>query len=100
MYPPVGVGQLRISHTHDLVLCGGKLTIPSGTLLWVPHHGIQNVTANWDHPEKFQPGGLSSCLTMQPPNRVPLEFSFVRHYLTNAASMSINGMGQNIACGN
>jgi hypothetical protein len=66
MYPPVGVGQIRISHTHDLVLCGGKLTVPSGTLLWVPHHAIQNTTLNWDHPEKFQPGVRHLSAVVQP----------------------------------
>lgn len=66
MYPPVGVGQIRISHTHDLVLCGGKLTVPSGTLLWVPHHAIQNTTLNWDHPEEFQPGARHLSAVVQP----------------------------------
>ena len=55
MYPPVGVGQVRVSFQHDLVLAG-KLAVPKGTLLWVPHHGLQNVSFNWDEPDRFQPG--------------------------------------------
>ena len=34
MYPPVGVGQIRVAEKHDIVL-GGKLHIPAGTILWV-----------------------------------------------------------------
>ena len=59
MFPPVGVGQIRVSHTHDLVLCNGKLTVPRSTLIWVPHHSMHNTTHNWDEPEKFLPGGRS-----------------------------------------
>jgi hypothetical protein len=39
MYPPVGLGQIRVSHKHDLALAGGRLRVPRGTALWVPHHG-------------------------------------------------------------
>ena len=38
MYPPVGVGQIRTSHRHDLQLAGGRIRVPRGTMLWVPHH--------------------------------------------------------------
>lgn len=55
MYPPVGIGQLRVSYSHDITL-GGQLSIPAGTVLWVPHHSIQNVSFNWDEPQKFLPG--------------------------------------------
>ena len=55
MYPPVGIGQMRVSYSHDITL-GGKLSIPAGTVLWVPHHSIQNVSFNWDEPQKFTPG--------------------------------------------
>jgi cytochrome P450 len=34
MYPPVGIGQIRVAEKHDLVL-GGKLKIPAGTIMWV-----------------------------------------------------------------
>lgn len=34
MYPPVGIGQVRVAEKHDLVL-GGKLKIPAGTIMWV-----------------------------------------------------------------
>lgn len=55
MYPPVGVGQLRVSQTHDLKLAGGRLFIPRGTLVWVPHHAMQNTLHNWDEPDSFRP---------------------------------------------
>eukprot|EP00884_Botryococcus_braunii_P007185 jgi/Botrbrau1/16468/Bobra.0142s0062.1 len=55
MYPPVGLGQVRVCHTHDLMLCGGKLFVPKGTALWVPHHAMHNTKHNWDQPEKFLP---------------------------------------------
>ncbi len=55
MYPPVAIGQLRVSYSHDITL-GGQLSVPAGTVLWVPHHSIQNVSFNWDEPQKFQPG--------------------------------------------
>ncbi|CAL8469474.1 g9015 [Coccomyxa elongata] len=55
MYPPVGIGQIRVSHSHDVMLCGGKLAIPRGTLLWVPHHAMHNTAANWDLPAEFRP---------------------------------------------
>ena len=55
MYPPVSVGQVRVSNTHDMTL-GGRLHIPAGTAIWVPHHAIQNVSFNWDEPEIFKPG--------------------------------------------
>ncbi len=56
MFPPVGVGQIRVSHTHDLVLCNGKLTVPRSTLIWVPHHSMHNAAHNWDEPDRFLPG--------------------------------------------
>lgn len=34
MYPPVGIGQIRVAENHDIVL-GGKLHIPAGTIMWV-----------------------------------------------------------------
>ena len=34
MYPPVGIGQIRVAEKHDIVL-GGKLHIPAGTVMWV-----------------------------------------------------------------
>lgn len=54
MYPPVGAGQVRISD-RDLSLANGRLFVPAGTMLWVPHHSLQNTTHNWEEPEKFQP---------------------------------------------
>lgn len=34
MYPPVGIGQIRVAEKHDIVL-GGQLHIPAGTIMWV-----------------------------------------------------------------
>ena len=34
MYPPVGIGQIRVAEKHDIVL-GGRLHIPAGTIMWV-----------------------------------------------------------------
>lgn len=59
MYPPVAIGQLRVSYSHDIAL-GGQLIIPAGTVIWVPHHSIQNVSFNWDEPKKFLPGATAS----------------------------------------
>jgi len=55
MYPPVGIGQVRISNSHDITLAD-RLHIPAGTCIWVPHHAMQNASFNWDDPEKFMPG--------------------------------------------
>ena len=57
MYPPVGIGQVRISNSHDITLAD-RLHIPAGTCIWVPHHAIQNASFNWDEPTKFMPGLL------------------------------------------
>lgn len=65
MYPPVGIGQIRVSHSHDLVLCGEKLAIPRGTLLWVPHHAMHNAATNWDLPSKFLPGEMGPLLAVK-----------------------------------
>ena len=54
MYPPVGAGQVRISD-RDLSLANGRLFVPAGTMLWVPHHSLQNAEHNWEEPEKFLP---------------------------------------------
>lgn len=54
MYPPLGLGQVRVS-PQDVAI-GGRLNIPKGTLVWVPHHGIMNTEVNWEKPRLFQPG--------------------------------------------
>ena len=61
MYPPVAVGQVRVSATHDITLAG-KLHLPAGTVMWVPHHAIQNASYNWDDPDKFLPGASPVAL--------------------------------------
>lgn len=55
MYPPVGIGQTREA-LEDVTLAG-KLRIPKGTLVWVPHFAIHNAEFLWDEPRKFIPGG-------------------------------------------
>jgi len=56
-YPPVGIGQIREA-TTDVTLAG-RLRLPKGSLVWVPHVGMQNARHNWDDPEKFLPGAAS-----------------------------------------
>ena len=60
MYPPVGIGQVRVSASHDITLAD-RLHLPAGTCIWVPHHAIQNVSFNWDDHDKFKPGVPSYC---------------------------------------
>lgn len=62
MYPPVGIGQVRISTSHDIMLAD-QLHIPAGTCIWVPHHAMQNASFNWDDPDKFLPGEQSFLVT-------------------------------------
>ena len=54
MYPPVGIGQLRQAQQN--VSLAGKLSIPKGTVVWIPHYGMHNARHNWEAPEKFDPG--------------------------------------------
>lgn len=61
MYPAIGVGQLRLV-AADTVLAG-HLKVPAGVVLWVPHHGIQNSSLNWDKPHTFLPG-VGTALTI------------------------------------
>ncbi len=55
LFPVVGSGTTRRNLEKDMWLGGGKLFVPKGVLLWVPMHAVQNVSANWDEPDKFQP---------------------------------------------
>ncbi|KAK9827618.1 hypothetical protein WJX81_006830 [Elliptochloris bilobata] len=55
MYPPVGLGQIRVNSKRDLILAGGRMSIPAGTALWVPHHAMHNVHHNWDRADDFLP---------------------------------------------
>jgi len=54
LFPPVAAGQVRVSQ-QDLSLAGGRLFVPRGTMLWVPHHSLQNAVHNWERPESFEP---------------------------------------------
>ena len=67
MYPPVGIGQVRVSASHDITLAD-RLHLPAGTCIWVPHHAIQNVSFNWDDHDKFKPG-------VPPPVALPSAYS-------------------------
>ena len=63
MYPPVAVGQIRIAWGHDITLAG-RLHLPAGTAVWVPHQAIQTASFNWDSPEKFMPGAEALLLPL------------------------------------
>ena len=55
LYPPVGAGQVRVSKS-DITLAGGRLHVPAGTMLWVPHHSLHNTAHNWGEDVKeFKP---------------------------------------------
>ena len=54
MYPPVGVGQVREAMTD--VNLAGKLSIPKGVLIWVPHLAMHTCKHNWEEPHVFNPG--------------------------------------------
>ena len=59
MYPPVGIGQIRVA-SQDVML-GENLFIPKGVIVIVPHFAMHNVSHNWSNPSEFDPG-LSPCL--------------------------------------
>ena len=54
LYPPVGAGQIRI--THEPMSLGRGMPIPVGTLLWVPHLALHTAECNWDRAKEFVPG--------------------------------------------
>jgi len=71
MYPPVAVGQIRVS-SRDLSLAG-QLTLPAGTALWVPTAALHMAAHNWPQPEAFLPGARarpSAGLSPSPEARV------------------------------
>lgn len=55
LFPVVGSGTTRRNLEQDMWIGGGKLFVPRGVLLWIPMHAVQNVAANWDQPDQFQP---------------------------------------------
>ena len=55
LFPVVGSGTTRRSLEQDMWIGEGKLLLPKGVLLWIPAHAVQNVAANWDQPDQFQP---------------------------------------------
>ena len=55
LFPVVGSGSTRRNLERDMWISGGKLFVPKGVLVWVPMHAVQNVAANWDEPDQFQP---------------------------------------------
>ncbi len=67
LFPVVGSGTTRRNLEKDMWLGGGKLFVPKGVLLWIPMHAVQNVSANWDEPDKFQPERWSQVSSPHPP---------------------------------
>ena len=55
LYPPVAVGQIRCNLYRDVVLAG-RLTLPRGTAVWVPHGALHTAAFNWPDPDAFLPG--------------------------------------------
>lgn len=55
LFPVVGSGTTRRNLEKDMWIGGGQLFVPKGVLVWIPMHAVQNVTANWDEPDQFQP---------------------------------------------
>lgn len=55
LFPVVGSGTTRRNLERDMWVGGGKLFVPKGVLVWIPMHAVQNVAANWDDPDQFQP---------------------------------------------
>lgn len=55
LFPVVGSGTTRRNLERDMWVGGGKLFVPRGVLVWIPMHAVQNVAANWDQPDQFQP---------------------------------------------
>ncbi len=59
MYPPAGVGVVRINRERD-VLLNNQVLVPRGVGVWLPTHALHNVSDNWDHPDAFLPGASAS----------------------------------------
>ncbi|KAK9904844.1 hypothetical protein WJX75_003698 [Coccomyxa subellipsoidea] len=95
MYPPVGIGQLSVSYSHDITLAG-RLHIPAGTIIWVPHHAIQNVSFNWDDANKFKP---ERWLTTGTEYAVPEKLPLPRKWYNDWESAATNGATGNGAGG-
>ena len=55
LFPVVGSGTTRRNLDKDMWIGGGQLFVPKGVLVWIPMHAVQNVAANWEEPDKFQP---------------------------------------------
>ena len=78
LFPVVGSGTTRRNLERDMWVGGGKLFVPKGVLLWIPMHAVQNIAANWDQPDQFQPERWSqvsptphpkaSCLLLSEPD--------------------------------
>ena len=63
-YPAGGVASIRIPKGNkDVILGGGKLTVPAGCAVHMPITAVQNCRANWERPEAFLPERfLEVCL--------------------------------------
>ena len=93
VYPPVGIGQLRMCHTHDLKLAGGRLFIPRGTLVWVPHHAMQNAQHNWDEPDAFKPERWLETSGCEYAQRLPMPREWYSGWADEVADAYFGGIG-------
>jgi len=53
LYPPVGAGQVRL--VNKQLKLSKDLLVPSGCLLWIPHHGMFTSSRNWERSKEFLP---------------------------------------------
>jgi cytochrome P450 len=93
MYPPVGIGQIRVCHTQDLVLAGGRLTVPRGALVWVPHHAMQNARHNWDDPDTFKPERWLEGPGHEFADRLPMPEAWYKGWADDQAASLARGGG-------
>ena len=93
MYPPVGIGQLRMCHTHDLRLAGGRLFIPRGTLVWVPHHAMHNARHNWEEPDAFRPERWLETPGCEYAQRLPMPREWYSGWADDTADAYFGGGG-------
>ena len=89
MYPPVGLGQVRVNAKRDLTLAGGRLSIPAGTALWVPHHAMHNAKHNWDRPEDFLPGARLGTLLATLQWHISMRMRSWDHFLCGANTLRL-----------
>ena len=57
LYPPVGAGQVRL--VNQAMQLSSGVSVPSGSLIWIPHHGMHTSGRNWENGKDFIPGVAS-----------------------------------------